>query len=178
MGWIQTFSLFCAPLSTFWGTAPCAGCGVTFTQCCSSTQRWDWAPTLTDVWKRGEKSSLKLISPALSLIKQKQMQIQRQPFPSLVMHNVGVTDRWRKAPERKISQKWEKKENMSNEQVPGLPQLHDPILSWYILLLLEYSSSEISTLIPPGREREISPSSAPGINSLHTDRTQWILMHT
>lgn len=120
-----------------------------------STQRWDWAPTLTEVWKWGEKSPLKLISLALSLIKQKQMQIQRQPFPSLAMHNVGGTDRWRKAPERKISQKWEKKENMSNEQVPGLPQLHDPILSWYVLLLLEYFSSEVSTPITSGRELEI-----------------------
>lgn len=83
------------------------------------------------------------------------MQIQRQPFPSLAMQNVGGTDRWRKAPERKISQKWEKKENMSNEQVPGLPQLHDPILSWYILLLLEYFSSEVSTPIASGRELEI-----------------------
>ena len=38
------------------------------------------------------KSSVKFVSLAL-LIKQQQMQTHSQPFPSLPMHNVGVTDR-------------------------------------------------------------------------------------
>jgi len=42
------------------------------------------------------KSSVKFVSLAL-LIKQQQMQTHSQPFPSLPMHNVGVTDRWKKS---------------------------------------------------------------------------------
>lgn len=88
------------------------------------------------------------------------------------MHNVGVTDRWRKAPEKEISQMWEKKENTSNKQVPGLPQLHDPILSWYMLLLLEHSSSEVSTLIP-------SPQVLLQVEMLLTlIEDKWTLLHT
>lgn len=37
----------------------------------------------------------------------------------------------KKSTRKKNIPKAKKKENMSNEQVPGLPQLHDPILSWY-----------------------------------------------
>lgn len=50
-------------LRTFWGTASCGGAKVTFAQRCSSAQRWDWAPALTAVWKRGGKVFFKVNIP-------------------------------------------------------------------------------------------------------------------